>query len=275
MKYISGLILAVIIFCAGVCVNDAHAADSPFKDNENGTVTVVYEVEEDTTILILVENTSSKDKEALRYYYKWTEGENEVIIPLSEGAGKYKIRICKVRSDNKAVVLKSGEIEIEEETAEETFHNASVVVDYVVSDKVIKKAKSLTKKCTTDDEKVKKIYNYIIKNFSYDYELLDVKTKTSYYVPDLASTYSRKMGICYDISSVLAAMLRSVGIDARVVTGNTPNVKEYHAWNQVYDAEKEIWYTIDATYDMCKYKSGKKVSMIKEDSDYEDIVYTY
>ncbi len=75
----------------------------------------------------------------------------------------------------------------------------------------------------------------------------------------------------------MAAMLRSVGVEVKVVTGHTPNVKEYHAWNQVYDSAKKKWYTIDATYDMCLYnaKSSKKYSMFKPDKDYEDILYTY
>ncbi len=259
----------------------AHADTEVFEDNGNGTVTINFEVEKDTTVLVLVyvpsENVKAGSNEADRYYYKLKEGSNSVQIPLTKGTGTYKIIVCKVLSTGKATPLKSYTVDLTEYGNKKVFGVNNFVVDYGVSDEFIKKAKTLTKGSKTENAKVKKIYEYIIKNYAYDYELLSEKQRTSYYNPNNKSTFERKLGICYDISSLFAAMLRSVGVEARVVTGHTPNVKEYHAWTQVWDSKKKKWYTIDCTYDMCLYnaKSSKKYTMVKKDSDYSDIKYIY
>jgi len=269
-------------FCGAEPVKAASVSDDDiFVDNENGTVKINFTVDKETTILILVDvpssNVTANTNEATRYYYKLTEGENEVNVPLTRGAGTYKIRICKVLSTGKASVLKTKEVTLTESASEEVFDVSNIIVDYTAKATYIKKAASLTKSCKTETAKVKKIYKYIITNYAYDYELLSVKASTSYYTPINLNTYKRKLGICYDISALFAAMLRSVGVEARVVTGYTPNVKEYHAWTQIWDSSKEKWYTIDCTYDMCLYNSGssKKYTMVKKDADYSDIVYIY
>lgn len=260
-----------------------NVSDDVFVDNDNGTVQVTFTVDKEVTILILVDvpseniDSSADSHEASRYYYKLTEGENVVNIPLTKGPGDYVIRVCKVLTTGKAAVLKSKTVTLSEAKAQEVFDVANMIVDYETSEKFIKKAKSLTKKCKTEKAKVKKIYNYVVENFAYDYELLDEKVATSYYTPDNAMTFERKLGICYDISSLFAAMLRSVDIEARVVTGYTPNVKAYHAWTEVYDSAKKEWYSVDCTYDMCLYNMGssKKTSMVKKSKDYSDTMYLY
>ena len=255
--------------------------DDIFVDNENGTVKITFTAAEKETILILVDvpanNIKANTNEAVRYYYKLQEGENVVNVPLTRGAGDYKIRICKVLDTGKASVLKTKEVKLTESASKTVFDVSNIIVSYTTKDVYITQAKKLVKSCKTESAKVKKIYNYIIKNYAYDYELLSVKASTSYYSPINLNTYNRKLGICYDISALFSAMLRSVGVEARVVTGYTPNVKEYHAWTQIWDSKKKKWYTVDATYDMCLYnnKSKKKYTMVKKDSEYSDIVYIY
>lgn len=255
--------------------------DDIFVDNENGTVKITFTAAEKETILILVDvpadNIKANTNEAVRYYYKLQEGENVVNVPLTRGAGDYKIRICKVLDTGKASVLKTKEVKLTEDASKSVFDVSNIIVSYTAKDVYITQAKKLVKSCKTESAKVKKIYNYIIKNYAYDYELLSVKASTSYYSPINLNTYNRKLGICYDISALFSAMLRSVGVEARVVTGYTPNVKEYHAWTQIWDSKKKKWYTVDATYDMCLYnnKSKKKYTMVKKDSEYSDIVYIY
>jgi len=255
--------------------------DDIFVDNENGTVKITFTAAEKETILILVDvpadNIKANTNEAVRYYYKLQEGENVVNVPLTRGAGDYKIRICKVLDTGKASVLKTKKVKLTEDASKSVFDVSNIIVSYTAKDVYITQAKKLVKSCKTESAKVKKIYNYIIKNYAYDYELLSVKASTSYYSPINLNTYNRKLGICYDISALFSAMLRSVGVEARVVTGYTPNVKEYHAWTQIWDSKKKKWYTVDATYDMCLYnnKSKKKYTMVKKDSEYSDIVYIY
>ncbi len=290
-KWIACFLLAFVLSAGTFAVpglfetNAVEAADDTFVDNKNGTVQITFTVDKDTTVLILVtvpegsvkKDTDADTKKASNYYYKLSTGKNVVDIPLTRGSGNYKIRICKVLDTGKAAVLSTKEISLSEKNSTSVFEVSNFVVNYGLKDSYIEKASSLIKGSKTESDKVKKIYNFIVKNFAYDYELLSVKQKTSYYNPDNFSTYDRKLGICYDISALFVSMLRSVDVDARIVTGHTPNVKEYHAWSQVWDSKKKKWYTIDCTYDMCLYnaKSKKKYTMVKKDSEYSDIVYYY
>lgn len=49
-------------------------------------------------------------------------------------------------------------------------------------------------------------------------------------------------GICFDYASLGAAMLRSVGIPARIVTGYVSPNDFYHAWIMVYI--DGTWHTV-------------------------------
>ena len=144
------------------------------------------------------------------------------------------------------------------------------------TNEAIKKAQTLASKGSNNNDKIKYIYEFVVKNYTYDYEkannINDI-AKTIAYIPNVSNVYSEKKGICYDYSVLLASMLRSVGIPTKVVTGYTPNATVYHAWNNVYANSK--WNVIDSTYDAQMYRAKKSYSMYKNHNDYKDVVYTY
>ena len=51
------------------------------------------------------------------------------------------------------------------------------------------------------------------------------------------------MGICFDYASLAAAMLRSLGIPCKLITGYVGE-STYHAWNSFY-LENEGWITAE------------------------------
>lgn len=263
-------IILLILFAGFISLlysNKAQAAEAVYEDNENGIITISYNNTENVKMKISV----SKDAEY--YYYDLKDGENEIDIPLNMGNGTYKIRICKNLTGSKYSIIESTSIELDLTDEDEVFLHSNVIVQFASSDSVIEKAEALTKDCNTDTEKITKVYDFIVENFTYDYDKLD--SLQTGYVPDIKIVYKNKKGICYDMSAVLAAMLRSQGIKVKLVTGYTPNVEEYHAWNAVYDSKKEKWYTIDTTYDIVMNQAGKKYKMKKEKEDYEDVKYQY
>jgi transglutaminase-like putative cysteine protease len=136
----------------------------------------------------------------------------------------------------------------------------------------IKTASKLTEGLSTDSKKIKAIYDYVINNLSYDYGKL-AKLSTTY-VPDIDNTIASGKGICYDFSSVFAAMLRSQGIPAKLIKGYSPNVEGYHAWNEVYNSDTGKWMVIDTTYDSQMKAANKKYSMEKKQSQYS-VSYEY
>lgn len=245
----------------------ASAASTFYEDNENGVITITYNNKSNAKMKVAV----SKGSET--YYYNLGNGKNTLDIPLNMGNGSYKIRICKNISGTKYSVIESSTIELDLSDENEVFKYSNVIVNFEASDNAIKKAKELTKNCKTDTEKIKKIYDYIVKNYKYDYD--KIESLSAGYIPDIQIIYKNKKGICYDLSAMMAAMLRSQGIKVKLVTGYTPNIDTYHAWNTVYDTKTKKWYTIDTTYDVAMYRAGKKYTMKKDAKDYTDVKYQY
>lgn len=77
------------------------------------------------------------------------------------------------------------------------------------------------------------IYNYMADRYSYDYKLANEITsgKITKYIPDTAATLNGTTGMCYDFSSLFAAMCRSEGIPCALTKGYAGS--SYHAWNKV------------------------------------------
>jgi|GEM_PF-156451 len=125
-------------------------------------------------------------------------------------------------------------------------------ISFRQGDGISQKAAALTAGKKTTEAKAMAIYSYIVKNFSYDYDLYhDVLSgRVTRYTPDPNSILQSKKGICYDIASLYAAMCRSVGIPAKLVKGNSRPAGGYHAWNSVYNVETGSWVSMDLTLDI-------------------------
>ena len=147
-------------------------------------------------------------------------------------------------------------------------------VSFQTDDDVSLLAAELTKDKHTTEEKAMAIYNYIVSNFSYDWKLYEqvVSKQITRYTPDPNTALQAQKGICYDITSLYAAMCRSVGIPTKLVKGYVSTTKYYHAWNSVYDDAKGEWIAMDLTTDILLGKSAsaswrklkKKVVAVKE-----------
>ena len=92
-------------------------------------------------------------------------------------------------------------------------------ITFTVGDKVSQKAAELTKNAKTSQEKAMAIYSYIVTSYSYDYDLYNkiVTGKITRYTPQPNKIIDSRVGICYDIASLYAAMCRSVGVPTRAV----------------------------------------------------------
>ena len=106
-------------------------------------------------------------------------------------------------------------------------------VDYASAPNTVAKAAELTAGITDPLTKVEKIYNFVVKNLTYDREL--AATVQSGYLPVLDSVLAAKKGICFDYAALMTGMLRSQGVPCRLVVGYAGTV--YHAWISVWTAE--------------------------------------
>ena len=81
----------------------------------------------------------------------------------------------------------------------------------------------------------------MITQISYDYD--KASSVKSGYLPDVDKILKAKKGICFDYSSLMAAMLRAQNIPAKLVVGSAGAYAQNHAWNEVY-LSKTGWITL-------------------------------
>lgn len=200
------------------------------------------------------------EKDNQRLYYNIT-GADE-IIPAQLGTGKYQISLLRHNVGNNYHVLLNNSVVVT--SVEEVFLNSSQPVYWNEDDSFISFGRELTLGKETELDKVRAVYDYIVRNIAYDNDKIDGLNKS--YIPDSEKTLKIKSGICYDYAALFAGILRSQEIPTKLVKGFKKDLNEYHAWNEVYI--KGRWLTIDTTYNASVVQSGKNISMYKNPSDY-------
>ena len=117
------------------------------------------------------------------------------------------------------------------------------------------KAAQLAASASSDLDVVSSIYNYIIDNYTYDYD--KAANVASGYLPDVDEIFKTRTGICFDYASVMTTMLRSQRIPTRLEIGYAG--ENYHAWistyikdigwvNGIIKFDGTSWTLMDPTY---------------------------
>lgn len=241
-----------------------------YSDVSSGRIAVKYT--EKTTKRIKAQVTGP-DK--VVYTYDIKAGRNEVF-PLTAGNGEYTVGVYQnVKGSSYSLVL-STKIKAKLKSEFAPFLLSNQYVNYNSKTKVVTKAASLTKGIKDPLKKVKTIYNYVVKNYSYDKK--KAKTVQAGYLPDLDKIYKSKKGICFDYAATMTAMLRSQKIPSKLVVGYAGNV--YHAWVSVYTKEHGWvdgviyfdgvnWKLMDPTFASTGNASKEVMSYIKNAKNYK------
>lgn len=119
------------------------------------------------------------------------------------------------------------------------------------------------------------IYNYVVRNLTYDYDLAD--NVEAGYLPDVDATLKSKKGICFDYAALTTAMLRARDIPCKLQIGYAGTVK--HAWITVYIRSKgwvdkgvefsgDSWSRMDPTFDSNSQDEETIQQYIGEDDNY-------
>lgn len=121
-------------------------------------------------------------------------------------------------------------------------------------------ASRLTKNCTTDIDKAKTIYEYIVfgntnKNDKYKFKKYKdtynvYKGNNFYNVYTASQIIESKFGICNDFAEVYAAMMRALGFKIKKVYGYLDeNKNEGHMWNIIdLTGDEKKWLQVDASW---------------------------
>lgn len=258
-KRIMGMVMALVISagCLPAAPVSAKTVIYPTKATgevveENDQCVIDYSNCKDGYVVVKYKQNTAKVvkaqvKKGKRTYTYTLRKQSEEVLPLSEGNGTYKITMYLQLKGDQYATVGSASVSVKMSNKFAPFLRPNQYVKFSKSTKYVKKAASLTKKCKNDLAKVKKIYNYVIKNMKYDNK--KAKNVKTGYLPNLNSLYKKKKGICFDYAAVMTAMLRSQGVPTKLVIGYTGNT--YHAWINVY-SKKKGWIT------GAIYISGKK-----------------
>ena len=199
---------------------------------------------------VMVKMSSSKKIKvritgANQYTYD-LEGDGEYdVYPLQDGNREYSLVIYQQVKGNSYSQVLSRTLRPEMSDENAPFLCPNRYTWYTPDSAVVQLGKQLCEGLSSDQEKVNAVYQYVTSNIIYDYMAAMMVTagQQTGYVPDLDEVLETKMGICFDYSALMGALLRSQGIPTQLVMGYADIT--YHAWNNIYiDGE---WVRYDAT----------------------------
>ena len=181
-----------------------------YSNTKDGYVMVQYTAQTTKRLKIQVKGPTTT------YTYDLKQGQ-WTVFPLSDGNGSYQVSVFQNVSGTRYTneLSQSFKVELSDEFA--PFLRPNQYVDYSDAVNTLAKAKELTKDITDPLKQVAAIYDYVVKNLSYDYQ--KAATVKSGYLPVLDTVLAEKKGICFDYASLMTGMVRSLGIPCKLVVG--------------------------------------------------------
>lgn len=214
------------------------------------------------------------------YTYLISGREAYDTFPLTAGNGSYALQVLEnVAGDTYTVSLaQSINVSIEDEFLPFLYPNQ--YVNFHTDSKAVSKGSDLAKDTYSDLDVVQNIYNYVIKNISYD--TAKAQNVSYGYVPDIDDTLSSKKGICFDYAALMTSMLRSQNIPTKLEVGYSGDA--YHAWISTYIDDKgwvddiiqfngDTWQIMDPT--LAATNDSAAVKKYVGDGSHYVVKYTY
>ncbi|GIP24012.1 hypothetical protein J22TS3_42870 [Paenibacillus sp. J22TS3] len=167
----------------------------------------------------------------------YREGAQSIIVPLSGNLIKEKLPVFTRSMEEELNGIMQRRYE---------------VLDAQVPDNIVGAAAAVVKGAATDEEKARKLYDWVGTRISYDYDKVkDYEEKQIWHEQTPAMTFETKRGVCIDYARLYAVMARSQGLKVKVITGlgyNGQGGYGPHAWNEVYLSELKKWVPLDPTW---------------------------
>lgn len=170
-------------------------------------------------------------------------------FPLTAGNGNYNMGVFENIEGTSYATLFTQSIDVSITDELKPFLYANQYVDFGADSATAEAGAELAYYANNDLEVVEKVYNYIISNFTYDYD--KAKTVPKGYLPVVDDIFESKTGICFDYAAVMATMLRTQNIPTRLEVGYM--LEEYHAWISIY-LEEQGWINGIIEFDGTEWK---------------------
>lgn len=207
------------------------------KTKGNEYVTIDYTNSTEGYIMVDYKGSCAKVKlqltgpNSVTYTYDLHNG--YAAFPLTSGDGDYSLAICENIVDNRYSVVYKDTLSLSGISEYGPYLYPNQYVNFNEDCKVVTKGANLAAYCNNDLEVVTNIYNYIIKNITYDYD--KAENVKSGYISNVDEILQSGTGICLDYAAVMTSMLRTQSIPTRLEVGYASDV--YHAWISVYIEE--------------------------------------
>lgn len=226
---------------------DSNAATIDASNSTEGYVIVTYK---GTSPKVKLQITG---KDNVTYTYNLSKGSE--VFPLSAGSGAYKIAVYENVAGNQYSTAMSKNINANIINTFGPFLYPNQYVKFSAASASVAKASELASSANLDLDVVSAVYNYVIKNVTYDYN--KANTVQSGYIPDVDVILQTKTGICLDYAALMTSMLRSQRIPTRLEVGYAGEA--YHAWistyikdigwvNGIIEFDGKNWELMDPTF---------------------------
>ena len=226
----------------GAAIDTSHAAEGYVSVSAEATSRMKFQV---------ISGQSSLN-------YDLPQDGTAIVCPLSFGSGSYTFRVMQNTSGSNYVELFSTTADVALNSEFEPFLHPNVYCNYTERSACVAKARELVANAANQGEAVRAICEYVVENVAYDDDKAAQLKDSSGYVPSPDDTLSSGKGICFDYASLGAAMLRSQGIPAKIVTGYVSPNGIYHAWimvhidgtwkNAQFSVSPNTWSRVDLTF---------------------------
>jgi len=222
-------------------------------------VAVGYRGDSNGDYLVMIAANGATD------YFAFLANGATQYYPLAYGNGTYNVKILRQKSGNSYSVERSMNLALSSFDKVNAYLGSVNLVNFGQAPNSVASAKNWSGSFNKDKEIVDAVYKKLVNMMGYDYANLG--KLPSYYVPNLDRVLSRKLGVCYDMASLFAGMLRAEGVPAKLCMGITNKVQGYHAWAEVLMGGQ--WVVVDLSVDSQLREYKMSYSMQKKASDYK------
>ena len=215
----------------------------------------------------------------MSYNYDVPGDGTPVTCPLNMGNGFYTFRVMQNTSGDNYVELNSSDADVTLANEFTPFLRPSTIVRYDDGSACVAKARELVAPAANQGDALQAVCNFVIGHVSYDNDKASKVANVTGYLPNPDETLATGKGICFDYAALGAAMLRSQGIPAKVMTGYVSPEDVYHAWMSVYidgswhnvqfSVDPKTWTRVDLTF-----AAGASAGLVGDGKEYTDR-YTY
>lgn len=259
------VVLLTLVVCFGSFGSFADAVQFDTTSADQGVISVSYSLASNQNsgqYKVMVQSGNDK------VFYNLIE--DEISVPLTYGNGHYTVALLEKVAGTEYKFVDEESLQVKMAFPTAPYLTSSQTVNWTDANLMKATVNALVNDEMSDAEIVDAVYNYVVDNYSYDYD--KINGLTSLYTPNIDGFMRDGSGICYDYSALFAGMLRSQNIPTKLVKGYRSGIDAYHAWNEVYiDGE---WIVVDTTSDAI-LKTAGMFTMMQQDPRLFTVVHTY